>query len=280
MICKRIAPAASVSSHVKEYLLLHMIFDRDAPAPVKAYPINPEEGMTFQIVGNLYAECPELKLFEKRPKTYVFGQPDYRQNFHLTHEFMFVHVRFQPGALFQLSGIPMNELVHQGVDATTIFGKDIDEVDDRLANAPDYATIPEILDAFFLKQILRSKQKSQPFDKIGRLILTSPQRFDLAIMADHACLSVRQFENRFVRQIGITPKYFARICRFYQAYEMKEFNPDLDWLTIALHTGYSDYQHLVKDFKQFAGTAPNTLIEQSTQNPERRLNIATGFRGV
>ncbi|MEO6286010.1 MAG: helix-turn-helix domain-containing protein [Dyadobacter sp.] len=280
MICKRISPASTVSSYVKEYLLLHMVFDHDAPAPVKAYPINPEEGMTFQIIGNLVAESPELKLFEKRPKTYVFGQPDYRQNFHLTHEFMFVHVRFQPGALFQLSGIPMNELVHQGVDAALIFGQDIGEVDDRLANAPDYASIPSILDAFFLKRILGLKHKIQPFDKIGRLILASPQQFDLARMADQACLSVRQFENRFVRQIGITPKYYARICRFYQAYEMKEFNPELDWLSVALHSGYSDYQHLVKDFKQFAGTAPNALIEQSNQNPERRLNIAGDFRGV
>lgn len=280
MICKRISPASAVSNYVKEYLLVHMIFDNDAPDPVKTYPINPEEGVTFQIIGTLVAESPELELFEKRPKTYVFGQPDYRQNFHLTHEFMFVHVRFQPGALFQLTGIPMNELVHRGVDASQIFGQDIGEVDDRLANAPDYASIPSILDAFFLKRILRLKQKLQPFDKIGRLILASPQQFNLVRMADQACLSVRQFENRFVRQIGITPKYYARICRFYQAYEMKEFNPNLDWLSVALHTGYSDYQHLVKDFKQFAGTAPNALIEQSVQNPERRLNIAGGFRGV
>lgn len=257
-----------------------MVFDPQADHPIKAYPTNPEEGMTFQIIGSLFAESPELNLGEKRAKTYVFGQPDSRQNFHLTHEFMFVHVRFQPGALFQLMRIPMNELVHQCIEADLIFGPVIEEVEDRLANAPDYESIPSILDSFFARKINATKHTNRPIDKIGRLILAYPQQFNLVRMADQACLSIRQFESRFVQQIGITPKYYARICRFYQAYELKEFHPELDWLSVAIQTGYTDYQHLVKDFKQFSGTAPNALIQESNKNPERRLNIATGFRGV
>ncbi|QHV95695.1 helix-turn-helix domain-containing protein [Spirosoma endbachense] len=282
MICKRIKPASFVGNYVKEYLLLHMAFDPTVAAPVKAYPTNPEEGITFQILGNLFAESPELKSGNKPAKTYVFGQPDSRQNFHLPHEFKMVHVRFQPGGLFHLARIPMNELVHQQIDAEVIFGSAIKEVNDRLANAPDYESIPPILDTFFARKIAQIKHTSRPIDQIGRLILANPQRFNLAWVADQACLSVRQFENLFVRQIGITPKYYARICRFYQAYELKEFYPDLDWLSVAIQTGYTDYQHLVKDFKQFAGTAPNALIRESNQNPERRLKIADTFhfRGV
>lgn len=280
MICKRISPGLFVSGYIKEYLLLHMKFDvKDAP-PVKAYPVNPEEGITFQIRGNLVAENPELNSSEKRPQTYVFGLPDSRQNFRLSHEFMMVHVRFHSGAMFKLLRIPMNELVHQNIDAELIFGKEIKEVNDRLANARDYESIPLILDAFFAKRINQIKYGMQPIDKIGRLILANPQGFNLAKIANEACLSFRQFEKRFAQQIGITPKYFARICRFYQAYELKESQPNLDWLSIAVQTGYTDYQHMVKDFKRFAGTTPNTLIRESVQNPERRLNLASDFVGV
>lgn len=280
MICKRISPGLFISQYIKEYLLLDMVFDAKAPAPIKAYPVNPEEGMTFQIKGSLIAESPELNLLETRAKACVFGQPQSRQNLHQTHEFMLVHIRFQPGAMFQLLKIPMPELVHKNIDAELIFGPEIKEVNDKLANASDYASIPPILDAFFLKRINRISYHSQPIDKIGQLIVANPQNFHLARMANEACLSIRQFERRFVQKIGLTPKYYARICRFYQAYELKEFQPELDWSSIALQTGYSDYQHLVKDFKQFAGTAPNSLIQASSNNPERRLNIATNFRGV
>jgi len=280
MICKRISPGLSVSQYVKEYLLLDMVFDTKAPAPIKAYPVNPEEGMTFQMKGSLIAHSPELNLSETRPKTCIFGQPNARQNYYQTHEFMLVHVRFHPGALYQLLRIPMPELVHKNIDAELILGPEMKQVHDQLANASDYDAIPMILDAFFRKKINRIKSPLHPIDKIGQLIVANPQGFNLARFANEACLSIRQFEKRFVQKIGVTPKYYARICRFYQAYELKEFQPELDWLSIALQTGYSDYQHLVKDFKQFAGTAPNSLIQASNQNPERRLNIATNFRGV
>lgn len=82
-------------------------------------------------------------------------------------------------------------------------------------------------------------------------------------------MSPSQFERKFQRQTGVTPKFFSRICRFYQAFELKTRKPTLDWLSIAVRTGYSDYQHLVKDFKQFSGNVPNLLIEDYTSSVER-----------
>ncbi len=280
MICKRIKPEPLVSEYVKEYLLLHRKFDPKDIQPVKAYPVNPEEGMTFQILGTINAESPELNFAEKRAKTYFFGLPSSRQNLCLSHEFMLVHVRFHPGALYKLTKIPMNELVHKNIDAELIWGREIEVVNDRLSNADYYDEIPTILDAFFQKKINQIRFDFQPIDKIGRIIIDNPTQFNLDKVASNACLSHRAFEKRFVRQIGITPKYFARISRFYQAYALKETNRGLDWLSVAIHSGYTDYQHLVKDFKQFAGTTPNKLINESDLNPERRLKLNPDFVGV
>jgi AraC-like DNA-binding protein len=279
MICKRIKPSLFLHDYIKEYVLIDMLFDAKQSAPVKAYPTNPEEGMSFQIKGFHLSESPELNFIEKNAKSYIFGQPDTRQNLHISHEFMKVHVRFQPGALFRLLQIPMNELVHKRIDGELILGAEMREISEKLANAPDYEAIPLILNQFFTKKVKQIKYQIQPIDSIGRLILENPQGFNLEKIANEACLSRRQFEKRFVKQIGVTPKYYARICRFYQAYALKDAQPDLDWLYIAVNTGYTDYQHLVKDFTKFAGTKPNSLIEESRQNPERLLNIAE-FRGV
>ncbi len=189
-------------------------------------------------------------------------------------------VRFQPGALFKLLGIPMTEFVHNYIDAELILGKEIKTVYEQLANAPNYESMPVILDTYIQGKINKLKRNEQPIDKIGELILKNPQSFSLEKTASQACLSHRQFEKRFIRQIGIAPKHFSRICRFNQAYELKEYQPNLDWFSIAAQSGYSDYQHLVKDFKQFTGTPPNTFIQECLNNPERALNIATDFRGA
>lgn len=281
MICKRILPILELRDFIKEYLTMHLLFDNKLVVPPpKAYPVNPEEGIRFLVRGTLFSENPESGITEKRPTVTIFGQPNSRQNLYVSHEYLMIHIRFQPGGLFKLLRIPMTQLVHQNFEADLILGREINEVQEQLTEAKSYDDMLALLNRYFLKKISQIKDISHPIDKIGQLILNKPQDFKLEKTAKEACLSHTQFEKRFAQTIGITPKYYARICRFYQAYELKEYRPQLDWLSVAVETGYNDYQHLVKDFKQFAGTTPNALIQESLNNPERRFNISSNFRGV
>jgi hypothetical protein len=72
----------------------------------------------------------------------------------------------------------------------------------------------------------------------------------------------------FAKRIGIGPKLYSRISRFFQAFQYKETQPDLDWLTVAVQFGYTDYHHLAKDFKQFANATPNLLLKENSLRPE------------
>jgi hypothetical protein len=42
----------------------------------------------------------------------------------------------------------------------------------------------------------------------------------------------------------------------------------MDWLQVALEAGYQDYQHLSKDFMEFAYVLPNTLIQEESRSPD------------
>ena len=66
-------------------------------------------------------------------------------------------------------------------------------------------------------------------------------------------------------------EYFSGINRFYQAYSLKERHSDLNWLGIALQTGYQDYQHMARYFKAFAGELPAALVMAQAQSPEKIL---------
>ncbi|MBL0294607.1 MAG: helix-turn-helix domain-containing protein [Saprospiraceae bacterium] len=52
-----------------------------------------------------------------------------------------------------------------------------------------------------------------------------------------------------------------KVVRFENAFRMKNKNPVMDWLSIALSCGYYDYQHLVKDYKDLTGLTPNQFHE-------------------
>lgn len=140
-----------------------------------------------------------------------------------------------------------------------------------MANAGSYESILQIIEAYLWQRIQRLKTDFQPIDKVACLISENSNKFSIEKIANYACLSISQFERRFVQQLGITPKLYVRINRFYQAYSLKEKQPNLDWLSIALQTGYHDYQHLVKDFKQFSYSTPHSLLLAQAKAPEKIL---------
>lgn len=278
MIYRFIQPIPALRPFIRHYQLCHFTFDSRLPIPVKSYPACPEEGFSFFLRGPLQTECPELGKAEKRAKAAIFGLPDYRQNFTVPDDFMLLHVCFQPGALYKFLRIPMNELLHQAVDAELVWGAQIRSLSDQLANASTYDELPAILDLFFSNKARQFQPETNPIDHIGPLILADPLRFRLDQIASAACLSHRALERKFRQQVGVTPKYFARICRFWQAFKQKESLPELDWLSLAIANGYTDYQHLAKDFRQFAGVTPTLLLQQSARDPEHILGIRPEMR--
>jgi transcriptional regulator GlxA family with amidase domain len=105
------------------------------------------------------------------------------------------------------------------------------------------------------------------------LILANHKKFSLDWLANQACLSPRQFERKSNHYIGVSPKLFAKIARFNQSYNMRLKNPHEDWLSIAVGSGYHDYQHLVRDYKEFANASPNILFAEENKAPERILGL-------
>ena len=69
----------------------------------------------------------------------------------------------------------------------------------------------------------------------------------------------------------MTALFYSRISRFSKAFFFKEANPSIDWLSISLRFGYADYYHLSKDFKQFANTTPNIMLQEYLLRPEVML---------
>src|SRR6476659_10066087 len=121
-----------------------------------------------------------------------------------------------------------------------------------MSNATSYGNIVQIAEQYLWKHIQNLKADLHPIDIVARVISESSNSISIEKMASNACLSISQFERRFIQLTGITPKLFTRITRFYNAYQLKDQNPNMDWLRVAVEAGYYDYQHLGKDFKQFA----------------------------
>jgi AraC-like DNA-binding protein len=271
MIQQSFKPGEHLKKYIREYIIIDLEIDPRLRVPVKPYPANPEQGITFYAKGFVTSSDPVTSVFERRPKSVIFGQPLCMQNLQPTHRYLMLDVRFQPGMLFKFLKTPLTEFVHKNVDAELLLGREVSEINERLANAGDYKKMIIIIENYLWNKIRKIKEDNHPFENIARLIQDNNHIFSLDKLAKEACLSHSQFERKFKQQTGVTPKLFLRICRFYQAFRFKERKPLLDWKSIAWETGYCDYQHLVKDFKEFSGNTPNTLIMEYNQSVENWL---------
>ncbi|MEO6869620.1 MAG: AraC family transcriptional regulator [Ginsengibacter sp.] len=273
MIYKTIQPSPHLQSFVKDYLLLHFVFDKNIPVPLKPFPANTLQCLVFYVKGFVTAFNPNSVIPKVFPKTSINSSITSRLDFKVSQDYLMLSIGFHPGALSKFLRLPLTEFVDERVDAEAILNPEIRKVQQRMENADSYENIIQIAEEYLWKRIENLKADFHPIDKIVRLISESSDPITIEKMASLACLSISQFERRFIQLTGITPKFFIRINRFHKAYQLKDQNPTLDWLRIAVEAGYYDYQHLVKDFKQFSNVNPHSLLEAQAQSPERILGV-------
>ncbi|MCO5949879.1 helix-turn-helix domain-containing protein [Mucilaginibacter flavidus] len=272
MIHSVIPPAPHLKTFVKDYLLLHFVFDNNAPPPVKPFPANTQHSLVFYLRGGIKAFDPKTGTSKTFAKTAINGSQVSRFDFYLSPHYLMFAVNFQPGTLAKFLRLPLTEFIDERIDAEAILPK-INQLHERMANSDSYEGIVQIVEEYIWQRICNLKADFYPIDKVMRVITEKPGDFEIKRMAGLSCLSVSQFERRFMQQTGITPKLYARINRFYHAYQIKDREPESNWLSVAIQAGYHDYQHLVKDFRQFANTLPQALIEAQAAAPERLLGI-------
>ena len=279
MIYQRISPHPALQAFVKEYLLLHFVFDATKPSLVKPFPPLPEHGLEFFPKGLVTSVNPHTGSEKKEPRVAIFGQPVSRINFKMPpEEYLMIRVIFHVGGLYRLLRIPLSEFTDKKMDAESVINQEVQAINDRLANTTVYADMLAIVEHYLLAKIRQVKAESHAVDKIGQVLLHHPTRFSpawpgLDWLANQANLSPRQLERKFVERLGIGPKLYSRIARFHRAFMWKEANPSADWLTVAVNFGYTDFHHLFKDFKEFAGVTPNTLLAQVAHSPEKILQL-------
>ncbi len=273
MIYQYIAPSPFLQEFVRDYLIAHFTFDKGEEIPFKPYSPKPEQTITFLPKGNLTINDPLKGITEVAPSVSICGQQVSRYNFYLSQEYLMLRVHFQPGALYRLLQIPLIEFSDCWFDARSVFNSEIVAVNDRLAHCLNYAEMIAVVEDYLKNKLRKVKADLHPLDKIATCLYTNPSRFSLDWLASQACLCPRQFNRKFTERMGVGPKLYSRLVRFYKSYQYKEAHPDDDWLSIALLFNYTDYQHMVKDFKEFAGVNPNLWINQDNKSPERILNL-------
>ena len=75
-------------------------------------------------------------------------------------------------------------------------------------------------------------------------------------------MSARRFIELFSREVGLTPKLYARVRRLQAVLRRLEDPAGAAWVQVALAHGYFDQAHLIRDFNRFAGSSPGDFLRR------------------
>lgn len=273
MIAKDILPSEPLKEFVKHYRLRHFVFAKGVIPTVKPFPPRPEQCLLFYIRGqetvNSLVDCLEFK----REGSILSGQFTHRVDRYISYpEFLMLTVDFKPGALYRLLNIPFLKLLDKDIDAESVFSAELRRVNERLRSAESYFEMICIIEDYLFRLTRNVKIGYSYIDNILSEVTSNPDH-TVEWIARNAYMSMRQLERKFDERVGVNPKKFLRIARFNQSYWMHLNFPKLNWYQIAMSCGYTDYQHLVKEYKSFGDAIPSHLFKEEFNSPGRILGL-------
>jgi AraC-like DNA-binding protein len=79
----------------------------------------------------------------------------------------------------------------------------------------------------------------------------------LGVVADRLGISERHLRTIFAREVGLSPKHYARIARMRRVLAMAGTR---QWAHVAGETGFFDQAHLITDFRALMGVSPGAYL--------------------
>jgi len=170
------------------------------------------------------------------------------------------NILFQPAGLSRLTGIDMTLLVNQGITARDVLGKHATRLSDAVRLAPDFSSRVAAAERW-VGSMLDGSAPRDAIDFASRLLWATRGNARIDALAERSGLSARQFQRRFSKQVGLSPKLYARTIRFDAALSAHRLAPERPWTEIVHEAGYFDQAHFVRECRALTGAAPSHFID-------------------
>jgi AraC-like DNA-binding protein len=175
-----------------------------------------------------------------------------------------VAVRFKPGAAAYFFDLPIDALSDARVDLRELWGS---EAGARMGEALWARPLSDRDRLAVLARALRSHLAARastpspgPVERAVKLIEAADGALRIGELSALTGLSRQHLASQFRARVGVTPKMFARLCRFRSALACigptRGDSAGIDWAQLAQERGYVDQSHLIHEFREFAGLSP------------------------
>ena len=205
-------------------------------------------------------EGPEQRTMMRR--SYLIGGRSHSVVTGGSDRLQLVGVKLDPQFLRHIIKTPLSEFQNSTLELSALNLPSLFELENRLADEPRVHAAVATLDKYFIEHLRDFEKRDLIVDRTVHRIQQCRGAGRVRAWARELNVPERTLERRFVHSVGMSPKSFARIVRFNDAYHgllsckaRTTSRRDQFWLD-----GYYDQAHFNNDFRYFTGTSPTDLL--------------------
>jgi AraC-like DNA-binding protein len=221
--------------------------------PVPARPhlildIHLADPFLVRVDGHPIRHVPETVLVG--PQTFPRAQLSMSGSVHV------FNILFQPTGLHQLVGVDMNSLIDRDPAASDVFGTSAVRLGDVVRSAPDFFARVRAVEQWLDGVMEKRARSNEAVYHASTLLINTAGRIRIDDLVRQAGMSASQLQRLFSKQVGMTPKGYARLVRFDRALVARRNARERSWTDILHELGYFDQAHFIREFRTFTGISP------------------------
>lgn len=170
-------------------------------------------------------------------------------------------MRILPEAGSAFFGMNPLQIKTGGIEKELFDKRNLDELQARLYDCENFVEAVAIYENYAKKHGVRREEIDLRLAKATRIFIESEGLAKIAETAREIGLSERQFERNYKKASGMSPKQFARICRFRATTVYMIKNSEQNWAERAAEKGFTDQSHLNREFSNLTGNSPVKFSE-------------------
>jgi AraC-like DNA-binding protein len=164
-------------------------------------------------------------------------------------------IKLKPAALADLFGINMFSLKDKVISLPDFGNEKLNSLNLVLRTCTDHHVRIDIINQHLLDFNISSVPSTLIQEGIQKIFF-SHGMVSIASICNDFGVSERQLERLFKKYIGLSPKFYARVIRFSNIFQVAQ-ERKMSWSEVGLESGFYDQPHFIKNFKAFTGEDPS-----------------------
>ena len=260
MFYKLYQPQTSLRPYIDYFFLLECRASAQAPFDLPS-TAHPHHGLVFNY-GDRYRLSNLVYDRELLPSSFLSGLNTGSYRLHFTGEVAMLGVVFRTTAfrhLLRLSPCELHELQDRRADATIWLGSRADAFCEQLAGAPSREGRIQLANQLFTELFAKKQLLPHLAERAVDHIINRHGMLAMDELAQALYVSPRHLRRVFNEEVGVGPKYFARLKRFNYVYRGLIHYGE-QWQQYVGEKGFYDQSHFIRDIQAFTGRPPSKLL--------------------